>query len=257
MVLKVASELRLVSSVVLLRSGAGPPARLPPKPLPLQLRRDGTYVVAGGLGDLSSRICVFLASRCAGHIVSLSRRSIDDETRQKYTAAVRKHGGQLHILQCDITNDDSMRRAVSYFSALPPVRGLIHGAMLLRMTVEEWSQSLLPKVFGTINLDKFFASTELKLFVTLSSIVAVVGKSSQSNYAAGNGFQDAFAHAHANHPHTHYVSVNIGVVSVDSHGALKEAQDGETSISSMRAGLRQNSVMDISFDEFLLTSNTQ
>ncbi|KZL71722.1 mycocerosic acid synthase [Colletotrichum tofieldiae] len=149
-----------------------------------------------------------------------------------------------------------MRRAVSYFSALPPVRGLIHGAMLLRdrtfsqMTVEEWSQPLLPKVFGMINLDKFFASTELEFFVTLSSIVAVVGKSGQSNYAAGNGFQDAFAHAHANHPHRHYVSVNIGVVSVDSHGALEEAQDGETSMSSMRAGLHQNSVMDISFDEF-------
>ncbi|RYO87181.1 hypothetical protein DL766_003981 [Monosporascus sp. MC13-8B] len=210
---------------------------LPPKPLPLQLRRDGTYVVAGGLGDLPSRICVFLASRSAGHIVSLFRRSIDDETRQKYAAAVRKHGGQLHILQCDITNDDSMRRAVSYYSALPPVRGVVHGAMLLR-------------VFGTINLDKFFASPDLAFFVTLFSIVAVVGKSGQSNYAAGNGFQDAFAHAHANHPHTHYVSVNIGVVSVEAYGALKESQDGKTSISSMRAGLRQNSVTDISFDEF-------
>lgn len=64
------------------------------------------------------------------------------------------------------------------------------------------------------------------------------------------GFQDAFAHAHANHAHTHYVSVNIGVVSVEAHGALKEPQGGETSISSMRAGLRQNSVMDISFEEF-------
>ncbi|KAI3553359.1 hypothetical protein CABS03_12727 [Colletotrichum abscissum] len=229
---------------------------LPPKPLPLQLRQDGTYVVAGGLGDLPSRICIFLAARGAGHIVSLSRRSIDDETREKYTTAVQKHGGELHILQCDITNDESMARAASYCSALPPVRGVVHGAMILKdrtfsqMTVEEWSKPLLPKVFGTINLDKSFASPDLSFFITLSSIVAVVGKSGQSNYAAGNGFQDAFAHAHANHPHTHYVSVNIGVVSVDAHGALKESEKGDTSISSMRAGLRQNSVMDISFDEF-------
>lgn len=109
---------------------------LPPKPLPLQLRRDGTYFVASGLGDLPSRICVFLASRGAGHIVSLSRRSIDDETREKYATTVRKHGGQLHILQCDITNGDSMRTAVSYCSALPPVKGVVHGAMLLRVSYQ-------------------------------------------------------------------------------------------------------------------------
>ncbi|EON99623.1 putative mycocerosic acid synthase protein [Phaeoacremonium minimum UCRPA7] len=50
--------------------------------------------------------------------------------------------------------------------------------------------------------------------------------------------------------HTHYVSINIGVVSVDAHGSLKESLQNETSLASIRAGLRQNSVMDISFDEF-------
>lgn len=117
------------------------------------------------------------------------------------------------------------------------------------MTVDEWKQPLQPKIVGTINLDKFFASPDLSFFVALSSIVSVIGKSGQSNYAAGNGFQDAFARAHANHPHTQYVSLNIGAVSIDAHGAL-EATQNETAISTIRASLRQNSVMDISFDEF-------
>lgn len=85
--------------------------------------------------------------------------------------------------------------------------------------------------------------------MALSYIVSVIGKSGQSNYAAGNGFQDAFARAHANHPHTQYVSLNIGAVSIDAHGAL-EASQNETSISTIRASLRHNSVMDISFEEF-------
>lgn len=119
------------------------------------------------------------------------------------------------------------------------------------MTIDEWKLPLQPKVFGTLNLDKFFASSDLAFFVTLSSVVAVVGKAGQSNYAAGNGFEDAFARAHAGHPHTHYVSVNVGAVSVDAHGALKESQQGDMSIGGMKASLRQNSVMDISFDEFL------
>ncbi|GIK05267.1 polyketide synthase [Aspergillus viridinutans] len=229
---------------------------LPAKPLPLRVRKDSTYVAAGGLGDLTSRICVFLASRGAGHVVSLSRRAIDNETKQKYMAAVREHGGELHILQCDITDEESMKRAASYCSKLPPVRGVVNGALVLRdrtfaqMTIEQWKLPLQPKVFGTLNLDKFFASPDLDSFLTLSSVVAVVGKAGQSNYAAGNGFQDAFARAHAGHPHTHYISVNVGAVSVDAHAAHKEAQQGDMSIGGMRASLRQNSVMDISFDEF-------
>ncbi|RHZ58023.1 uncharacterized protein CDV56_108373 [Aspergillus thermomutatus] len=204
---------------------------LPAKPRPLRVRKDGTYVAAGGLGDLTSRICT-------------------------YMAAVREHGGELHILQCNITDEESMKRAASYCARLPPVRGVVNGALVLRdrtfaqMTVEQWKLPLQPKVFGTLNLDKFFASPDLAFFLTLSSVVAVVGKAGQSNYAAGNGFQDAFARAHAGHPHTHYVSVNVGAVSVDAHGALKEAQQGDMSIGGMRASLRQNSIMDISFDEF-------
>ncbi|KAF4992917.1 hypothetical protein FGRMN_6861 [Fusarium graminum] len=228
---------------------------LPAKAKPLRLRKDGTYVIAGGLGDLPSRICRFFAARGAGHIVSLSRRSIDDETRRKHVAVVEAHGGKLHILKCDITIEEDMREAASFCSSLPPVRGAVQGALALRdrtfsqMTVDEWKQPLGPKITGTINLDKYFAGPDMDFFVTLSSIVSVIGKSGQSNYAAGNGFQDAFARAHADHPHTQYVSLNIGAVSIDAHGAL-EASQNKTAISAIRASLRQNSVMDISFDEF-------
>nr|ALQ32917.1 putative polyketide synthase [Fusarium redolens] len=244
-----------IGKVVLVTQPTSRVKCLPAQPTPLRLRKDGTYIVAGGLGDLPSRICHFFAARGAGHIVSLSRRTIDDETRRKHMAAVEAHGGQLHLLKCDITNEEQMRNAVSYCTALPPVRGVVQGALALKdrtfsqMTVGEWKQPLQPKIVGTINLDKYFASPDLAFFVALSSIVSVIGKSGQSNYAAGNGFQDAFARAHANHPHTQYVSLNIGAVSIDAHGAL-EASQNETAISTIRASLRQNSVMDISFEEF-------
>nr|ALQ32981.1 putative polyketide synthase [Fusarium sp. NRRL 25184] len=244
-----------IGKVVLVTQPASRVKCLPAKPTPLRLRKDGTYIVAGGLGDLPSRICHFFAAHGAGHIVSLSRRTIDDETRRKHIAAVETHGGQLHLLKCDITDEEQMRSAVSLCKALPPVRGVVQGALALRdrtfsqMTVDEWKQPLQPKIVGTINLDRYFASPDLAFFVALSSIVSVIGKSGQSNYAAGNGFQDAFARAHTNHPHTQYVSLNIGAVSIDAHGAL-EASQNETTISTIKASLRQNSVMDISFDEF-------
>ncbi|KIL85244.1 polyketide synthase [Fusarium avenaceum] len=252
---RLVSARKHIGKVVLKAQSTSVVKCLPAKPTPLRLRKDGTYIIAGGLGDLPSRISRFFAARGAGHIVSLSRRTIDKETRRRHVAAVEAHGGKLHILKCDITNEEQMREAVSYCNGLPPVRGVVQGALALRdrtfsqMTVDEWKQPLQPKIVGTINLDRFFASPDLSFFVALSSIVSVIGKSGQSNYAAGNGFQDAFARAHANHPHTQYVSLNIGAVSIDAHGAL-EATQNETAISTIRASLRQNSVMDISFDEF-------
>jgi len=107
---------------------------LPAKPKPLRLRKDGTYIVAGGLGDLPSRICRFFAARGAGHIVSLSRRTIDDETRRKHVEAVEAHGAKLHLIKCDITNEEQMREAVSFCSTLPPVRGVVQGALALRVS---------------------------------------------------------------------------------------------------------------------------
>lgn len=106
---------------------------LPAKPPLLRMRKDGTYVAAGGLGDLTWRICVFLASRGAGHIVSLSRRAIDEETKETFVAAVRQYGCELHVLQCDITNEESVKRAATYCSKLPPVRGVVNGTMVLRV----------------------------------------------------------------------------------------------------------------------------
>ncbi len=49
----------------------------PLKPPPLTLDSNGTYLIAGGLGDLGRHVARFLTSRKAGHIILLSRRSLD------------------------------------------------------------------------------------------------------------------------------------------------------------------------------------
>jgi NADPH:quinone reductase-like Zn-dependent oxidoreductase len=103
------------------------------RPPSVQLARDGTYVIAGGLGDLGRRLAVFLASKAAGNIVLLSRRSIDDKDRAQLEAAVGRHGGNLHIVKCDITKEDDISDAVMYCNSLPPVRGVIHGGMVLKV----------------------------------------------------------------------------------------------------------------------------
>jgi len=62
------------------------------------------------------------------------------------------------------------------------------------MTIDAWRAAILPKVNGTWNLHlQFPQSSDLGFFVILSSNVGTLGNASQSNYAAGGTYQDAFA----------------------------------------------------------------
>lgn len=81
------------------------------------------------------------------------------------------------------------------------------------MSQEDFNATLGPKVHGTINLDKAFSSPDLDFFVMTSSVASVMGSAGQANYAAGNAFEDAFAHAmNGRSTHTKYVSINLGAI---------------------------------------------
>ncbi|KAJ5833041.1 Highly reducing polyketide synthase sdnO [Penicillium riverlandense] len=189
------------------------------RPAPLQLDPAGSYVVAGGLGDLGKRICRLLATHGAKHVVTLSRRELSQDDRQVFENEINELGCMLHIVKCDITDKTSVQQAEGYCREnLPPVKGVIHAGMVLRdhpielMTPEDYTQATKPKTQGTINLHSSLQSPDLDFFITLSSITCIIGKTGQANYSAGNAFQDAFAHAHAGKSHTQYISLNLGAI---------------------------------------------
>lgn len=106
------------------------------RPRPLQLDKTGTYVVAGGLGDLGRRIARFLASRGAGHVVTLSRRKLPEEDRLAFENELRVLGAELHVMVCDITDGESVRASAAECSeSLPAVRGVVHAGMVLRVNL--------------------------------------------------------------------------------------------------------------------------
>ncbi|KAF4983054.1 hypothetical protein FZEAL_1454 [Fusarium zealandicum] len=217
------------------------------RPRPLSLDKNGTYVISGGLGDLGRRIAKFLASRGAGHVVTLSRRKLQEEDQVAFEEELRSLGAELHIIGCDVTDEDSVRSAAAECSAnLPQVRGVVHAGMVLRdhpfeiMSHDDYMTAIKPKVQGTRNLDDAFgASDSLDFFIMLSSITAILGKSGQSNYSVGNAYQDAFAHSKKTSK-CRYITLNLGAV------------DGSLAITSLPTAqqevMRRGSVL-MSFDE--------
>lgn len=88
------------------------------------------------------------------------------------------------------------------------------------MTHEQWRQSMLSKVVDTMNLHKHLP--KVNFFVMLSSLVGALGNVSQSNYAAGNTFQDALArHRTANG----LPAVTIDLGAVTEVGWVAAAED--------------------------------
>lgn len=61
------------------------------------------------------------------------------------------------------------------------------------MDPSSWHQTINPKVHGSKNLHEATNSLQLDFFVLLSSTSGILGTPGQSNYAAGNTFQDALA----------------------------------------------------------------
>lgn len=78
------------------------------------------------------------------------------------------------------------------------------------MSYTEWSESIRPKVQGSWNLHSALPSG-LDFFILLSSVCGIFGNGGQSNYAAGNTFQDALARWRVERGEK-AVSLNLGII---------------------------------------------
>ncbi|KAF6827552.1 pksn polyketide synthase for alternapyrone biosynthesis [Colletotrichum plurivorum] len=192
------------------------PSRLPE----LSLQPGATYVLAGGLGALGLQIAQMMFQHGAGHVVFLSR-SGGDKT-QAELASFRKRGLKVEALRCDVSNASHVESAVQQLEVQGcRIKGVIQCAMVLEdaifenMTYDQWQKSTRPKIQGTMNLHTFMPK-DVDFFILLSSITCVIGNAAQSNYAAGNTFEDAFAHYRRSQGLA-ATAIDVGLVTDSAH----------------------------------------
>lgn len=156
-----------------------------------------TYLLAGLTGDLGLSLCRWMASQGAKYIILGSRKP---SVSQDSIAQLELQGATVKVLAIDIVDRISVEKARTAIEAcsMPPVRGVVNGAMVLRdrlfenMSMRDLMDALAPKVQGTRNLDLVFGHS-LDFFVLLSSIASVIGLPGLSNYGAANAFMQSFA----------------------------------------------------------------
>ncbi|SIO27592.1 Acyl transferase domain-containing protein [Singulisphaera sp. GP187] len=175
-------------------------AAVPAEDEPLTFRADGTYLIAGGLGGFGLEVARWMAGRGAGHLVLLGRRGVATEDARQAIAAIERLGARVVVRAADVAQAEDVARVLAEIDRdLPPLRGVIHAAMvlkdalLLNLDRDLLERVLAPKVSGAWNLHAQTADRPLDLFVLFSSLSSVFGHAGQGNYAAANAFLDSLA----------------------------------------------------------------
>ncbi|KAF9760641.1 hypothetical protein IL306_004227 [Fusarium sp. DS 682] len=192
----------------------------------LRLLPDASYLLVGGLGGIGRCLASWLVNIGAKHIVLMSRSAGTSEKDRMFIQDLVETGCRIECISCDVSKDHDLERAlqVCKVNGMPTIRGVIHAAMVLQvsvlftihpskliisyanalqdsileqMTTENFKAAVLPKVNGSWNLHTRFQHVDF--FIMLSSINGIVGYASQSNYSAGGSYQDALARWRVSH----------------------------------------------------------
>lgn len=181
-------------------AGAAPPATMP-------VRRDGTYLVIGGLEGFGLETAQWLASRGAGRIILASRRGDDAPGAEAAIASLTERGAKAVIARLDVTDARAVNRLIRRIDGKrQPLKGVIHAAALYadglaaEMSVEQFASVLRAKADGAVALDiatRTLAADGKKLdfMILYSSVTTALGNPGQANYVAANAAVEAIARA--------------------------------------------------------------
>ncbi|CAN5605593.1 type I polyketide synthase [soil metagenome] len=166
-----------------------------PPPLPL-VRRDGGYVVVGGMGGLGLVFAQWLVGHGAGMVVLNGRSAPTAEATlaiEQMTAA----GTWVEVVTGDIAEPATAGRLLAAVTdaGFQPA-GVLHSAVVLadeivlNMTEAAAARVFAPKVAGSWWLHTATVDLDLDWWMTFSSASSMLGTPGQGAYAAANAWVD-------------------------------------------------------------------
>jgi acyl transferase domain-containing protein/NADPH-dependent curcumin reductase CurA len=160
------------------------------------IRRDGSYLVTGGMSGLGLKTTEWLSAHGAGEVVVMGRH-LPSEDAAKVFEGIRAGGTAVTVCQGDVAKEAATAAALhTHF----PLRGVFHCAgvledgSLLQQDWQRFQRVLAPKVEGARHLHRLTQDCPLDHFVFFSSLAGLFGAPGQSNYASANAFLDALVH---------------------------------------------------------------
>ncbi|MBL9094617.1 MAG: SDR family NAD(P)-dependent oxidoreductase, partial [Planctomycetaceae bacterium] len=163
-------------------------------------RGDATYLITGGLRGFGLAFAEHLVARGARHLVLTSQSGPTSEESQTGIERLRSQGVNVLACKSDAASESDVSALLAEIDrTMPPLAGVIHAAttyadaLIRDLDTTSFERPMIPKAYGAWNLHRATLGRRLDLFVTISSISAVVGNTGQANYVAANAFLDALA----------------------------------------------------------------
>ena len=186
-----------------------------------RLRKNGVYLITGGLGGIGLTFAKHLAKTEQIRIVLLGRSVplaangdgilSSDRSELSNHPSLEQHlrelselGAEVFVMRADVTDSLRMNEVVAVArKKFGAINGVIHAAGMPSQGVmqlknrEDAEQVLMPKVFGTMVINEIFNQPgyagPLDFFLLCGSRSAIMGGFGQADYISANAFLDAFA----------------------------------------------------------------
>ena len=159
------------------------------------VRRDGAYVVTGGLGGLGLVVARWLVDSGAARVVLNGRSEPSDEQRRVLDEL--EVSAQIAVVQGDISASEVAERLVKAAEETGlALRGVVHGAAVIddqivaALSRESLDRVFAPKAAGALRLHAATAGRELDWWVGFSSTSSLLGAPGQGAYAAASAWLD-------------------------------------------------------------------
>lgn len=164
-------------------------------------REHGVYLITGGLGGLGQIFARDILSRTRhAHVVLAGRSQRQQERQARWDALAAEAGGRVSWADIDLGERTAIDAGIAaIIRRHGRLDGILHAAgvtadgLLDTKDATILARVLTPKVSGTVWLDEATRSLDLDFFVAFSSVVGTLGNPGQYDYAAANGFLDAYA----------------------------------------------------------------
>ncbi|AGB26046.1 polyketide synthase family protein [Mycobacterium sp. JS623] len=160
------------------------------------VRRDGSYVVTGGLGGLGMVVARWLVDRGAGRVV-LNGRTPPSDAQEADLADLRAHT-EITFVAGDIASPGVAEQLVCTAEENGlPLRGVMHAAAVIEdalvatLNKESLGRVWAPKAEGALRLHEATAHRQLDWWAGFSSVASLLGSPGQGAYACANAWLDA------------------------------------------------------------------
>ncbi|KAF4768453.1 hypothetical protein HAV15_002721 [Penicillium sp. str.  len=172
--------------------------------------------VGGGIGR---SIVQWMSRRGAKNIIIMTRSGLQSQRVRELESEMQLKSVRLAVFQGDVADSTSLENVIQESAKiLPPIRGVIHSAMVLKtmlfenMPYDDYCAVVSPKVQGAWNLHQHFSDPQsLRFFIIISSITGTIGPPSHSAYGAATTYLGSLARMR-NSQGLPAVSVDLGPV---------------------------------------------